>query len=201
MCSFIFTCLTSSIFTATPQLGKDEGIVGITSLTSTHGYCLLYATAAVVLVLLLKKLEFDTYFGLKIKGIARNEMQMRAMGYNIVKYRFICLFICSLVCSFVGAIFSSHLGVATPALFGIEYSLFPIVVTVIAGIEEGPWSPLAGSLLLVSILRFISTAKVVLLTIICIILVAWFALRPEGFMNYIGRKYRTVDLAYEEKAP
>lgn len=198
LCSLILPLLTANIIITIPQLGKEEGIIGIKPLTIGMGYYYLLVLLAIMLIFILKKVELDSYFGLRLRAIREDEWGMKAAGYNPMEYKLYACLIGGFIGSLAGGIFVTYLSLAGPALFTIDYSITPILATVIGG-SVGPWCPFVGALIVIPTLEFLRLSGPLRILLISAFLAAILVLRPEGIVGFLQRKYFFKEkVQYEE---
>ncbi len=130
----------------------------------------------------------DEDYGLVLRGIKDDEQAVKASNINVTKFKAQAVFISSAIGCFAGSYLSHLYGWCGLSLFALDFSVLPIAASVMGGMGTLV-GPLLGAVILVPLsesLRFSGTWRVVLYSIV---LLAFIVFKPEGFMNYLTRKY------------
>ncbi|MEM2873080.1 MAG: branched-chain amino acid ABC transporter permease [Nitrososphaerales archaeon] len=140
--------------------------------------------------------------GLAFAAIRENELEAKATGIDVVKYKLLAFTISAFLAGLIGAFYAHFMAYINDQIYGLDYSFLPIIISVIGGIGtiEGP---IIGSALLRFISEFLRIIEpwalkidpVVILIydkieplVMGVILVAVIILMPKGISPWL-RKY------------
>lgn len=144
---------TTFIISQQPYTG---GFNGLTDFRNAFGFTLgdpktqlgLYWMTLAVLVLAFIGLRWllGTQFGKLLRAIRDGENRVRFLGYNPAPYKVVAFAIGGLLAGIAGGLFTLHLGVISPAMFGVVPSI-EMVIWVAVGGRESLAGAIAGTLL------------------------------------------------------
>ena len=189
--SFMFPMFAVYIIIALNVLGGTEGVSGLETLQNI--WVEQYLILGIVLVSLFairRLVNEDT--GLILRAIKDNDQAVKASGISITAYKIKALLIASLIGCFAGAYMSHLYGWLGISLFSMDFSILPIAAAVMGGMGSLT-GPALGAFILTPLsetLRGFGQLRVVLYSLI---LIAFIIYKPEGIMNYIGRKYHQFE--------
>ncbi|MCP8316470.1 MAG: branched-chain amino acid ABC transporter permease [archaeon] len=92
--------------------------------------------------------------GLAFAAIRENELEAKATGIDVIRYRLLAFTISAFFAGLTGALYAHFIGYINHQIYGADYSFWPIIITVIGGLAtiEGP---VIGSVLRFLILEFL----------------------------------------------
>ncbi len=127
-------------------------------------------------------------FGRVLKAIREDESACRALGKNTLKFKVLVFALGGGIASIAGSSLAYFISFISPVSFGIEISIF-IIVMVILGGEANFWGPLVGAAILVGlpeVLRFVPGAAGVVDVLreifYGLILMFMMIFRPQGIL-------------------
>jgi branched-chain amino acid transport system permease protein len=186
-----YPLLLERFIEATAILGGTEGIFGISLFPNKWFEAYIIVGVLLFYLFGLRRLV-DEDIGMVFRGIRDNELSITASGMNITRYKLWAVFIASLFGCFGGAYISHVYQWAGMSLFAMDFSIMPIVVTIMGG--SGTLAgPVLASYILVSLsewLREFGTLRMVLYASIIILFITFWR---EGLLNWLRRKYEQFD--------
>jgi branched-chain amino acid transport system permease protein len=193
--SFMIPLLVRQIIVALNLFGGTEGISALATFPNALTETYIVLCAGLVSLFALRRLVNED-IGLVFRGIRDNDQAVRASGINVTRFKAQGLFLAALMGCFAGAYISHLYGWLGISLFASDFSILPIAACVMGG-GGTLVGPFLGALLLTplsEVLRDFGQLRVVLY---CLILVGFIVYKPEGLMNYLGRKYHQFE-SWEE---
>jgi urea transport system permease protein len=134
---------TTFIISQQPYTG---GFNGLTDFPRAFGFTLgdpdtqlgLYwlTLAVLVLVFLATRWLLGTQFGKLLRAIRDGENRVRFLGYNPAPYKVVAFAIGGLLAGIAGGLFTLHLGVISPAMFGVVPSIEMVIWVAVGGRES-----------------------------------------------------------------
>ena len=129
----------------------------------------------------------ESPYGRVLKGIREDPMATQALGKNVFAYKVSVFAITSAMAGLGGALFSGLLGLATPGVYGFNFSLTIFAIVIFGGMANLPGS-VFGAVIIVMLDPFLQRvlklkadkAFVVQLIVYGIALTALMRLRPQG---------------------
>jgi len=189
--SFMLPLFSVYIIIALGLFGSTEGISALDSFPNIWVEQYLIIGAIIVALFALRRLVNED-IGLIFRAIKDNDQAVRASGISITAYRIKAVFIAALIGCFAGAYLSHLYGWLGLSLFAMDFSILPIAATVMGGMGTLA-GPVIGAIILTPMseaLRGFGQLRVVLY---CLVLIGFILYKPEGFMNYLERKYHQFE--------
>jgi branched-chain amino acid transport system permease protein len=189
--TLMYPLLLARIIPAADILGGTDGIAGLTTFPNIWVSSYLIIGMTIIVLFALRRLVTEDY-GLVLHSIKDNEQAVEASGINITPYKAQAVFIGSMIGTFAGAYLVHLYGWAGVSFFALDFSIIPIAATVVGGVGTLV-GPVLGSIILIPIsesLRDFGTLRIVFYSVV---LLAFILFRPEGFMNYLDRKYHQFE--------
>jgi branched-chain amino acid transport system permease protein len=189
--TFAFPIMIERIIVAANVLGGTDGIPGLDVLSST--WLNQYSILAVVLLSLfgLRRLVNEDV-GVVFRGVKDNDQAIRASGLSVTYYKAIAVFLAAMMGCFGGAYLAHLYGWVGTSLFSLDFSVFPLVATVVGG--PGTLAgPLLGCMILVPIsemLRAFGALRIVIYSLVMVIFILFWS---EGLLNWVRRKYEQFE--------
>lgn len=189
--TFAFPIMIERIIVAANVLGGTDGIPGLDVLSST--WLSQYTILAVVLLSLfgLRRLVNEDV-GVVFRGVKDNDQAIRASGLSVTYYKAIAVFLAAMMGCFGGAYLAHLYGWVGTSLFSLDFSVFPLVATVVGG--PGTLAgPLLGCMILVPIsemLRAFGALRIVIYSLVMVIFILFWS---EGLLNWVRRKYEQFE--------
>ncbi len=189
--TFAFPIMIERIIVAANILGGTDGIPGLDVFSST--WLSQYSILAIVLLSLfgLRRLVNEDV-GVVFRGVKDNDQAIRASGLNVTYYKAIAVFLSAMMGCFGGAYLAHLYGWVGTSLFSLDFSVFPLVATVVGG--PGTLAgPLLGCMILVPIsemLRAFGALRVVIYSLIMVLFILFWS---EGLLNWARRKYEQFE--------
>jgi len=187
------------VFSAIPALGGTYGIIQIDtepheltifglSLDRPSDWLLPLSIVLVITFIVCWRMGESAY-GRVLKGIREDPVATRSLGKNTFKVQIVVFAVTSGLASLAGALNGGWLGVASPSVFGFNFSLTVVAIVIFGGMANLKGT-LVGAFILTAIDPFlrrtvkIDPAKAFLIQIMVygILLVLLVMLRPSGLM-------------------
>lgn len=189
--TFAFPIIIERIIVAANVLGGTDGIPGLDVLSSI--WLNQYVILAVVLLALfgLRRLVNEDV-GVVFQGVKDNDQAIRASGLSVTYYKAVAVFLSAMMGCFGGAYLAHLYGWVGTSLFSLDFSVFPLVATVVGG--PGTLAgPLIGCMILVPIsemLRAFGALRIVIYSLVMVIFILFWS---EGLLNWVRRKYEQFE--------
>ena len=153
MVTFGFAVIIQTI-TASPMSFLTGGWTGISSpeLLSNEipGYMILeYYLTLIVTIACIICIYFilKSRTGLAFVAIKENEVEARAAGVDLVKYKLLAFVVSTFMAGVAGALETHYFGYITPEIFGAGISFWPIIYSILGGLGTIP-GPIIGTVIL-----------------------------------------------------
>lgn len=189
--TFMFPFLASSIILAGGLLGSTEGLSPIKGFANVWVGVYLMMVLVLLAIFGLRRLCGED-IGVVFRGIKDNDQAVLASAVNVTRVKMYALFISTVIGCFAGAFIAHFSGFIGVSLFAVDFSIMPIAACIMGG--PGTMAgPALGAFLLAplsELLRGFGQLRVVLY---CLVLVGFILFRPEGLLNWIGRKYHQFE--------
>ena len=189
--TFAFPIMIERIIVAADVLGGTDGIPGLDVLSSIwlNQYSIL---AAVLLSLFGLRRLVNEDIGVVFRGVKDNDQAIRASGLSVTYYKAMAVFFSAMMGCFGGAYLAHLYGWVGTSLFSLDFSVFPLVATVVGG--PGTLAgPLLGCMILVPIsemLRAFGALRIVIYSLVMVIFILFWS---EGLLNWARRKYEQFE--------
>ncbi len=189
--TFAYPIMAERIIVAADVLGGTDGIPGLDVLSSIWLSQFTVLAAVLVSVFGLRRLVNED-IGVVLRGVKDNDQAIRASGLSVSYYKSVAVFLASMMGCFAGAYLAHLYGWVGTSLFSMDFSVFPLVATVVGG--PGTLAgPLIGCMILVPIsemLRAFSALRIVIYSLVMIVFILFWS---EGLLNWARRKYEQFE--------
>jgi len=176
--------------------GGEEGISGISSLTSswTGDYYVILLTMLFVFLMLV--LYTRSRYGLLLKAIHQNEDAVSASGINVPLTKIYAYTLSGALCGIGGSLFAYSFMHVGPTSLEQVLSTTIIIMAMVGGMGTiiGPFLGATLLTLLNEVLRELSDYRLLIYTIL-VVLIVYFA--PKGIINIFSRLIQRVRLILE----
>jgi branched-chain amino acid transport system permease protein len=189
--TFTYPIMIERIIVAANVLGGTDGIPGLDVLPNT--WVNQYTILGIVLLSLfgLRRLVNED-IGVVFRGIKDNDQAIRASGLSVTYYKSIAVFLAAMMGCFGGAYLAHLYGWVGTSLFSLDFSVFPLVATVVGG--PGTLAgPLIGCMILVPISEMLRAFGALRIVIYSLIMVVFILFWSEGLLNWARRKYEQFE--------
>lgn len=189
--TFAYPVVAERIICAAGILGGTDGIPGLSMLPRTWVNQYLILGIVIFSTFVLRRLVNED-IGIVFRGVKDNDQAIRASGINIIYYKAVAVFIAALLGCLGGAYMAHLYGWVGISLFAMDFSVFPLVATVVGG-PGTLIGPLLGSLILVPIsemLRAFGALRIVFYSLIMVLFILFWS---EGLLNWARRKYEQFE--------
>jgi branched-chain amino acid transport system permease protein len=136
--------------------------------------------------------------GLAFQSIRENEMEANASGVNSTKYKIIAFTLSTFLTGVLGAAYAHYVGFINPQIFNLDFSFWPVIMTVIGGMAtlEGP---IVGAALLMFVWEFLRMIDPrVRLLLIGATMVLVMILMPRGIVPLVRSRIEKAPEAISE---
>jgi branched-chain amino acid transport system permease protein len=189
--TFAYPVVAERIICAAGVLGGTDGIPGLSMLPNTWVNQYLILGIIIFSTFALRRLVNED-IGIVFRGVKDNDQAIRASGISITYYKAVAVFIAALLGCLGGAYMAHLYGWVGISLFAMDFSIFPLVATVVGG-PGTLVGPLLGSLILVpisEILRAFGALRIVFYSLIMVLFILFWS---EGLLNWARRKYEQFE--------
>ena len=163
-------------------------LFGLFELTGVYAYLVLSLVLMAVVVFLFHHLV-ESPFGRVLNAIRADEITVKSMGRNIVKFKSLAFFLSAAVAGLAGIIYASYVSYIDPTSFTLDESIFILSALFIGGIgnTKGPILGAMFVVLLPEFLRFVGLPDSVAANLrqiiygLALILVMYY--RPQGLLG------------------
>lgn len=189
--SFMFPMLTVYIIIALNVFGGTEGKSGLATFPNVWVDQYLIVLAVLICLFAMRRLVNED-FGLILRGIKDNDQAVRASGISITLYKTKAVFIAALMGCFGGAYLCHLYGWIGISQFAMDFSILPISAAVMGGVGTLA-GPVLGALLLTPLSELLRGFGQLRVVVYCLVLIGFIVYKPEGFMNFLQRKYHQFE--------
>ena len=189
--TFAYPVAAERVICAAGVLGGTDGIPGLTMLPSIWVNQYLILGMVLVCAFVLRRLVNED-IGVVFRGVKDNDQAIRASGISIIYYKAVAVFIAALMGCLGGAYLAHLYGWVGISLLAMDFSVFPLVATVVGG-PGTLVGPLLGSIILVPIsemLRAFGALRIVFYSLIMVLFILFWS---EGLLNWGRRKYEQFE--------
>ena len=189
--TFAYPIVAERIIVAANVLGGTDGIPGLDVLSNI--WLNQYSILAVVLISLfgLRKLVNED-IGVVLRGVKDNDQAIRASGLSVAYYKSMAVFLTAMMGCFAGAYLAHLYGWVGTSLFALDFSVFPLVATVVGG--PGTLAgPLIGCMILVPVSEMLRAFGALRIVIYSLVMVVFILFWSEGLLNWARRKYEQFE--------
>lgn len=163
-------------------------LFGMFEITGVYAYLVLSLVLMAVVVFLFHHLV-ESPFGRVLNAIRADEITVKSMGRNIVKFKSLAFFLSAAVAGLAGIIYASYVSYIDPTSFTLDESIFILSALFIGGIgnTKGPVLGAVFVVLLPELLRFVGLPDSVAANLrqiiygLALILVMYY--RPQGLLG------------------
>ena len=189
--TFAFPIIIERLIVAANVLGGTDGIPNLDVLSNI--WLNQYVILAVVLLSLfgLRRLVNEDV-GVVSRGVKDNDQAIRASGLSVTYYKAIAVFLAAMMGCFGGAYLTHLYGWVGTSLFSLDFSVFPLVATVVGG-PGTLVGPLIGCMILVPISEMLRAFGALRIVIYSLIMVVFILFWSEGLINWARRKYEQFE--------
>lgn len=152
-----------------------------------ENYYMAFATASLLLILLLVYLVVNSAVGRAWKCIKRDEITAEVSGINVYGYKLLAFSASGGIAGIAGALYASFMTFVSPETFDLNQSI-TIVTTVVLGGAGTLAGPLIGTGLLTLISESLRDFQELRLIIYGAILVAFIVFMPQGIYPFVKER-------------
>lgn len=189
--SFMFPMLTVYIIIALNVFGGTEGKSGLATFPNVWVDQYIIVSAVLLCLFAMRRLVNED-FGLILRGIKDNDQAVRASGISITLYKTKAVFLAALMGCFGGAYLCHLYGWIGISQFAMDFSILPISAAVMGGVGTLA-GPVLGALLLTPLSELLRGFGQLRVVVYCLVLIGFIVYKPEGFMNFLQRKYHQFE--------
>lgn len=185
--TFSFWVVMDSVFRH--WIGLTNGTRGISGIprimgwTSVNPYYYLVFAFLIVTILILYRLD-RSRFGAELYAVGDSDSLAESLGISITAHRVLAFAIGAFLAGLAGSLYAHYIGFITPSSFGLFFTIYVFMWTVVGG-DRKVWGPLVGAALLTlvaDLLRMSGTAQAILYA--GVVLVAVMAM-PNGIVGLV----------------
>ena len=204
MITLAFAQMLYFIFVGMKSAGGDEGLrftsqrslAGVLDLSNTSVF--YYVTLAVVLMGLWGTHRLmQARFGIVLQGARDNERRMKAMGFDIFRYRLVGFVLSAAMAGLAGGMFATHESFISPSIMHWSRSGELIVMVVLGGMGT-LGGPIAGALAYLTLEKFLPELTEHWAVWFGPILVLCVLFARKGLMGSLPSSRRVVETPPEE---
>ena len=151
--------------------------------TSVDAYYYIVFAFLIVTVLILYRLDRSRY-GAELYAVGESDSLAESLGINVTAHRVLAFAIGAFFAGLAGSLYAHYIGFITPSSFGLFFTVYVFIWTVVGG-ERKVWGPLAGAALLTlvaELLRMSGTAQAILYSVVLLIAVMTM---PNGIVGLV----------------
>lgn len=196
----------SFIHQATDLTGGSNGLSGIPApvaggIDFSNPVLLFYLTLGIFLLVYAGlSLLIHSPFGQVLIGIRENEMRVRSMGYNTVRYKYASFLIAGALGGLAGSLYTSFNGFISPSdvYWTMSGSVLIMVIIGGAGTMVGPVLGAAMIVILETIVSSYTHSWMMIIGIIFIVFVVFFPNGLTGIGNLVVERIAKKKIEYKE---
>lgn len=194
MVTFGFAVIVQTL-TASPLAFLSGGWNGISSprLLSNEisGYLIIeYYIILIVAVVCIWGIYYvlKSRIGLAFVAIKENEVEARASGVDVVRYKLLAFIISTFIAGVAGALETHYFGYVTPEIFGTEISFWPVIYSIFGGLGTIS-GPIIGTIILTVAWESLKALGLTfeLLIVIGLLLICVVIFLPRGLVSLPGK--------------
>ena len=158
-------------------------------LPSIQAYYYLMLALALICIVVMYVLQ-NSKMGLAFASIRENEEEAKVTGINPMKFKLIAFTLSTFLTGILGAVYVHFIGFVNPQIFSLDFSFWPMIITVIGGMGtlEGP---IVGAILFEFIWEFLRVINpLVRLIVIGAIVVLVVILMPKGIVPTVKSRIK-----------
>jgi len=158
-------------------------------LPSIQAYYYLMLILSLICIVIMHVLQ-NSKMGLAFASIRENEEEAKVTGINPMKFKLIAFTLSTFLTGILGAVYVHFIGFVNPQIFHLDFSFWPMIITVIGGMGtlEGP---IVGAILFEFIWEFLRVINpLVRLIVIGAIVVLVVILMPKGIVPTVKSKIK-----------
>jgi len=175
----------------TELTGGDNGLPGLErpgAIASAAGFFYLTLVVFVVSTLALSVLVRSPV-GYALKGVRENESRMRALGYDIWKYKYFASLVAALFAAIAGELFLYLNGFVSPSALSVTVSA-QVLMMVLVGAAGTLFGPILGAVLFVLLQYVLSSYTQRWLFVVGFIYVIIALYAPQGVLAFLAERLR-----------
>src|SRR6516164_5164497 len=175
----------------TELTGGDNGLPGLErpgAIASAAGFFYVTLTVFIVSTLALSVLVRSPV-GYALKGVRENEGRMRALGYDVWKYKYFASLVAALFAAIAGELFLYLNGFVSPSALSVTVSA-QVLMMVLVGAAGTLFGPVLGAVLFVLLQYVVSSYTERWLFVIGLIYVVIALYAPRGAFAFLSASLR-----------
>ena len=175
----------------TELTGGDNGLPGLErpgAIASAAGFFYLTLIVFVVSTLALSVLVRSPV-GYALKGVRENEGRMRALGYDVWKYKYFASLVAALFAAIAGELFLYLNGFVSPSALSVTVSA-QVLMMVLVGAAGTLFGPILGAVLFVLLQYVLSSYTQRWLFVVGFIYVIIALYAPQGVLAFLAERLR-----------
>lgn len=186
--SFALTEVLRLLYTQSPILGGNSGMVGIVPSVPAFPTLVVF-TAGVTFVVLLR-IE-RSHFGRIVRAVADSEKMVLAVGIRVSGVKLLCLMISAFVAGLAGSLFAFANTVIAPGDFGFLVPVFALAYVKVGG-QSHPTGAIIGTVLMSVVAEMVIGlgAQDTMLVGAAIVLIMLFL--PDGLLGLADKRIAKV---------
>ena len=175
----------------TELTGGDNGLPGLErpgAIASAAGFFYVTLTVFIVSTLALSVLVRSPV-GYALKGVRENEGRMRALGYDVWKYKYFASLVAALFAAIAGELFLYLNGFVSPSALSVTVSA-QVLMMVLVGAAGTLFGPILGAVMFVLLQYVVSSYTQRWLFVIGFIYVIIALYAPQGVLAFLAERLR-----------
>ena len=175
----------------TELTGGDNGLPGLErpgANASAAGFFYVTLTVFIVSTLALSVLVRSPV-GYALKGVRENEGRMRALGYDVWKYKYFASLVAALFAAIAGELFLYLNGFVSPSALSVTVSA-QVLMMVLVGAAGTLFGPILGAVMFVLLQYVVSSYTQRWLFVIGFIYVIIALYAPQGVLAFLAERLR-----------
>ncbi len=189
--TFVYPFILSHIIEALQIAGGTFGLSDLPTIGNEWTNLYLMIVLVLLVMFSLRRLVSEDV-GIVFRSMMENDQAVKASGINITFWKAGGVYLASCIGCFAGAYLCTLYGWVGLSFFALDYSILPIAVVVVGG--AGTFAgALLGTLILVPLSELLRAFGPLRMTFYAFILAFFVAVRPEGILPYLTRKYHQFE--------
>ncbi len=176
--------LTGIVFAFPEFTGGELGIYAITRLAATRVVEYYIAIGTMLLVVALLWKLTTSRVGLIFHAIREDEVVVRALGIDTIRYKLLAFMVSGLVAGLSGALYAHFLRTAGPSNLDLFMSFHPVIWTIFGGAAT-IYGPVTGVFLLFPALEYLRAVPEYRMLIFALLILLVLRLLPGGLAPWI----------------
>ena len=167
-----------------PGIGRPEIGMGIDLKPDLNFYYFTFAIFLIVLVALF--ILLNSPFGQTLRGIRESESRMKALGYNVWLYKYLCFIFAGIFAGISGVLWVYYSGFVNPSYFGVDLSVKALLMLILGG-SGSLFGPSIGAGIIVLLENLVSGFTERWSLVLGIVYVTVIMLFTEGIFSIVKR--------------